>query len=107
VRLTVRASAHAAVDPVTAVVDNPVVHGIVGIHLPVEEVAVELLELLRVLSDDLEVDDRLPHFPLLLTRSWWLLPAGNRTRVLADGHGRETTQEEIPSLSMDLARFCR
>ena len=47
--------------------DHPVVHRVVGVELPTEELAVVLLQLASVLTDDLEVNDRLSH-ALLLSR---------------------------------------
>ena len=69
----IAASAHPAADTGAVVgrvlVDEPVVaglrHGVrdrrVRVELPVEQAAVERAELLRLLADDLEVNDRLSH----------------------------------------------
>src|SRR3989454_8547323 len=42
-------------------VDHRVAHRVVRVHVPVEELAVEVLELLRLLRVDLEVRDRSAH----------------------------------------------
>src|SRR5207245_505142 len=44
-------------------VNHAVVHRVVRIDLPIEQLAEELLEPLAVLADDLEVDDRITHVP--------------------------------------------
>jgi hypothetical protein len=50
---------------VVLAVDHPVLHRIVRVDLPAEELGVVLLQLLAVLTDHLEVHDRLSHELLL------------------------------------------
>src|SRR2546429_169250 len=62
--VAVGALAAAAADAVRAVVlgvDHPVVHLVVGVDLPTEQVGVVALQLVAVLADALEVDSRLAH----------------------------------------------
>src|SRR4051812_11496461 len=61
------ADAHAVGVDVALACHDAVVHRVGGIDLPSEQLAVEVLQYLSVLPDDLEVDDRLPHGAPLLT----------------------------------------
>src|SRR6185437_5501901 len=67
------ADAHVAVGGlVVLAVDHPVVHRVVAVDLPAEQLAVVLLQLLAVLADDLEVHDCLAHLVLLSLGVTWL-----------------------------------
>src|SRR6185295_6185451 len=77
--VALRALADAAADADVAVgglvvlaVDHPVVHRVVAVDLPAEQLAVVLLQLLAVLADDLEVHDCLAHLVLLSLGVTWL-----------------------------------
>src|SRR5215216_2413622 len=86
-----RRRAHAAADPgavgvrVPLTLHDPVVHRVVGVEFPPEQLRVVAPELLRVLTDDLEVDYRLSHSVSFRRRY-----AGARGSVLA--------KEEAPQI---------
>ena len=58
--------------PLSGVVDDAVIHRIVGVDFPAKRLRVELLELLAVLTGDLEVHYRVRHAFLLLRRAYRL-----------------------------------
>src|SRR4051794_17861442 len=65
VALLAGADAAADAGPVLGRGDHAVVHGVVGVDVPAEEVAVVALELLGVGANHLEVDDGVSHCYLL------------------------------------------
>src|SRR4051794_25897509 len=64
-RVALGPAGDAAADAGLGWVDGPVVHRVVGVDAPAEQVAVELLQRLAVAAGDLEMRDAIGHAPRL------------------------------------------